>query len=152
MLNNLEKYNQSTEDLVVLAEDYDISVVNNKHSFPDIVRALRESFKYKITYKKVFGEHRMDNADPSFGYCLVGSYYIFEKTGRDLVWTIKKNPVHWWLKHKTISGEYDIAHTQFDKPFPYYMSINEIRLDQDESFRREVFERAMILGRCAGLE
>ncbi|MDR1338146.1 MAG: hypothetical protein LBJ73_03930 [Rickettsiales bacterium] len=156
MLNKLKSYNKASEELVLRAYDYELPVIG-KFSFPEIVYMLRESFKYKLTYRRVFGENRESLGGgnifmPSEGFCLVASYYIYQSTGADKEWTLQKNPAHWWLEHKNISGPFDVTHDQFSTPFPYYLKSAEARIGKDEGFTEMLREKAMILGKAAGLE
>lgn len=78
MHNKLESYDKATKELMLLAMDYEVPQIG-KFSLEKMVFLLRESFKYKLTYKKVFGEVLESNCDPATGFCLVSSYYIYEK-------------------------------------------------------------------------
>ncbi len=152
MVNKLESYNEATKELVILAEDYEIPKFG-KYSLPEIVQALRESFKYKLTYKKVFGDVIETECNPSTGFCLISSYYIYNSTGGKDTWTIMKNPVHWWLEHNIISGPFDITYDQFNNvSFPYRIKSKELRIPDNKIWTKDIYEKAMILGKCAGLE
>lgn len=151
MHNKLESYDKAMKELMLLAMDYEVPQIG-KFSLEEMVFLLRESFKYKLTYKKVFGEVLESNCDPATGFCLVSSYYIYEKTGGDKIWTLMKNPLHWWLQHKVYYGPFDITYTQFDTPFPYYTGLPEQRIYTDKEFLKIVKEKAFLLGQQAGLE
>lgn len=153
MSNKLESYNKATEKLVLYAADMEVPQLG-KFSLPEMVFLLRESFKYKLTYKKVFNEIPGENWCPSTGFCLVSSYYIYEKTGGSDLWKIKKTPLHWWLEHKEYSGAFDVTYDQFNEPHPYRMGIIESRIEpeNDPIFTEMLKEKAMILGRAAGME
>ncbi len=153
MKNKLDAYNKATENLVLMAADYELPIVG-KHSFPEIVGALRESFKSPATYNRVFGYDKND-ADmicPSTGYCLISSYYIYLKTGGEAQWIIKKQPLHWWLEHKVISGPFDITYDQFPSGVKYYPSFPENLFNIDPKFAEKRYAQAMMLGQAAGLE
>lgn len=151
MSNKLKSYDEATQKLMLLAMDYDVPKIG-EFSLEEMVYLLRESFKYKLTYKKVFDETLEQNCDPATGFCLVSSYYIYEKTGADKIWTLMKSPVHWWLQHKQYSGPFDITYTQFNEPFPYYTGKPETKIYTDEEFTKILREKAYILGKQAGLE
>ncbi len=152
MISKLESYNEATKGLVILAEDYEVPKVG-KYSLPEIVQSLRESFKYKLTYKKVFGDLIERECNPSTGFCLISSYYIYNSTGGQDIWKIMKNPVHWWLEHNLISGPFDITYDQFNNVgFSYQTKLQELRIPNDKIWTKDIHERAMILGKCAGLE
>ena len=149
--NKLASYNKATQGLMLQAMEYDVESSTN-FSLSEMVFLLRESYKYKLTYRKVFNETLAEKCDPATGFCIVSSYYIYERTGGDKVWDIMQTPIHWWLRHKQTGKVFDITYTQFDKPFPYQMGKIEPRIQNDEMFNRILHEKALILGRCAGME
>jgi hypothetical protein len=151
MHNKLESYNKATERLMLLAVDYDLPNAG-KFSLPEMVYLLRESFKYGLTYRKVFGDLRTsaEAARPATGFCLIASYYIYDAFPGE--WKIMKNSIHWWLEHKIISGPFDITFDQFDTPLDYRMGVPEKRIPIDKEWTKIVHDKARILGRSAGLE
>lgn len=152
MTNKLKSYDRATEKLMSLALDMDVPVSKNGFALSEMVHLLRESFKYKLTYKRVFDELRPANCDPSTGFCLVSSYYIYENTGGDAQWTLMKSPLHWWLEHKRY-GVFDITYTQFGDKFPYSLyGTVEDRINKNNGFLELLQTKAHILGKCAGLE
>lgn len=151
MQNKLKYYDEATKKLMLQATDYEVPQLG-KFSLEEMVFLLREAFKYKLTYKKVFGELINGNCDPATGFCLVSSYYIYERTGEDKIWSLMKTPLHWWLQHKQYSGPFDITYTQFNTPFPYYKGTKELKIYTDEDFKKILQEKAYILGKQAGLE
>ena len=151
MINKLESYDKATRELMADALDMDLPLSRGGVSAAEMVYLLRESFKYKLTYKRVFGELQMGNCDPSTGFCLVSSYYIYQNTGGDSEWRLMKSPIHWWLEHKHY-GVFDVTYTQFDKPFPYRDGTIERRIKDDPGFLNILQQKALILGKCAGLE
>ncbi|MDR0741192.1 MAG: hypothetical protein LBF28_00255 [Rickettsiales bacterium] len=151
MTNKLDAYNKATDRLVLQAAGYAMPEFG-KFSLPEIVYLLRESFKYKLTYKKVFDMIPDRECNPSAGFCLVGSYYIYRAAGGAGQWKIMETPLHWWLEHKVTSGPLDITYDQFSKKYPYDMGKLESRISGDAEFENILREKAMILGRAAGLE
>lgn len=153
MTNKLESYDKATRELMEAALAMDgLPRAENGMHLVGIVRLLRESFKYRTTYNRVFGAIAPANLEPSAGFCLVSSYYIYQNTGGDSQWNLMKgtNPVHWWLEHKRY-GVFDITYTQFDKPFPYRSGMIERRIENDPKFLARIQAQAKILGQCAGL-
>ncbi|HNY25279.1 MAG TPA: hypothetical protein PKJ33_01895 [Alphaproteobacteria bacterium] len=151
MLNKLESYDKATRELVLLAEDYEIPQIG-KYSLPEIVSALRESFKNPETHKKVFGNFLEEQYDFSDDFCLISHFYISLKTGGSKQWKLIKGSSHWWLEHLIISGPFDITRTQFSKPFQYRSASIENRINTDSDWTRRLKHQAIILGKCAGLE
>jgi len=158
--HKLESYNKATRELLLLAEDYELPIVG-KWSLPEIVKALRESFKYQLTYWKVFGEHQPSNCPASTGFCSAASYYIYLETGGANQWKFMQNPIHWWLEHNEYSGAFDVTYDQFPLlqfPSPVLPSMYrtgrklESRIDTDKQWTKDLYEKAMILGKYAGLE
>lgn len=152
MTNKLKSYDKATRELMAAALDMDLPLSQNGMSAAEMVYLLRESFKYKLTYKRVFGEMQTDNCDPSAGFCLVSSYYIYQNIGGDSQWQLMRgvNPMHWWLEHKRY-GVFDVTYTQFDKPVPYRDGMVERRIKDDPGFLNVLQQKALILGQCAGL-
>lgn len=152
MLNKLKSYDKATQKLMIQATNYDIKVTGN-FSLPEMVFLLRESYKQKLTFRKVFNmlppTHRND---PSTGFCIVSSYYIYEHTGGDTIWDIVGTPVHWWLRHKQTGTIFDVTYTQFNHPFPYEMGVIEQRIKNDKEFTKSLAACAQRLGKCAGME
>lgn len=152
MPSKLKSYDDATKKLVLAAMDYDV-LQTSKFSLPEMVFLLRESFKYKRTYSKVFNEILRQQCDPSTGFCLVSSYFIYERTGGNKVWTLmKKSPLHWWLVHKQTGKVFDVTYTQFSEPFPYHLGMPENKLKTDKDFVKMLQGKALILGKQAGLE
>ncbi len=151
-MNKLKSYDNATKKLMRQAMELDVNAMG-RFSLPEMVYLLRESFKYKLTYRKVFpGDPFFSNCDPSAGFCLVSSYYIYEHTGGDAVWEIMKSPVHWWLRHKQTGATFDVTYTQFKDPFPYEVGKIETRMQDDEIFANIVKTKAIALGRAARLD
>ncbi len=144
-------YDKATEKLVLLAQDYEVPQVG-KYSLDEMVYLLRESFKNNVTFNKVFDMKLDRKGDPSAGFCLVSSYYIYEHTGGDKIWTLMASPSHWWLQHKIYSGPFDITYTQFSKPFDYHCGRPETKIYNDSMFAQVLRQKAYILGKQAGLE
>ncbi|MDE6250005.1 MAG: hypothetical protein K2M34_00010 [Alphaproteobacteria bacterium] len=151
MTNKLKAYDDATLALMHQAARYNVeSTVFD--SLPEMVRKLRIAYKQKLTCKKVFGGFIPRPCDPATGYCLVTSYYIYERTGGNAVWDIMQTPVHWWLQHKQTGETFDVTYTQFDTPFPYHMGKPETRIYTDTEFCKFLRQKAYILGKCAGIE
>ncbi len=149
--NKLQSYNAATDKLMQQAQG--LKIINKtKFSLPEMVSLLRESFKYKITYKKVFNELLREKVDPATGFCIVSSFYIYERTGGDKVWNVMETPIHWWLEHKQTGEVFDITYTQFEDPFPYKMGTPVKKVKNDPRVIRILKEKALILGRAAGME
>ena len=146
-MSKIELYNKATNELIMLAHDYDLPVIG-KFSFPEIVHLLRESFKYPTTHKQVFGFPAMAFHQPSENFCAIASYFIYNNTGRDKQWKIMKGKDHWWLEHKIISGQFDVTYDQFPKLYDYRSG----RLETDKSRMEQMRHQSLILGRCAGME
>lgn len=152
MENKLKSYNEATQKLMLQAMQLDVADTG-KFTLPEMVFLLRESFKQRITYKHVFDEilHEPQN-DPSTGFCLVSSYYIYANTGGDAVWRLMHNPAHWWLVHRQTGAVFDITYTQFTDAFPYHLAREETRIKSDPQFLDILRTKAHILGHCAGME
>jgi len=150
--NKMKSYDAATRKLMLQAMKLNVRD-DAKFSLPEMVFLLRESFKYKLTYRKVFNEIlRETSADPATGFCIVSSYYIYEHTGGDDVWTIMQTPIHWWLKHRQTGETFDITYTQFKDPFPYEMGTPEMKIKNDSEFVKMLRDKALILGRTAGMD
>jgi len=123
---------------------------------PDMVRALRAAFKNPDTYLKVFGEKRPDNLRSwSTSYCEVASYYVYINTGGAQVWNLVNNPIHWWLEHKSSGEIFDITYDQFSSLEPNFYTLHKLPASADPEWKQDeqkLRARAMILGKCAGLE
>lgn len=151
MPNKLKSYDDATNKLMLQAMSLDVPD-GEKFSLPEMVYLLRQSYKYKLTYRRVFNELPPENADPSTGFCIVSSYYIYERTGGAATWQIMQTPLHWWLQHKQTGMHFDITYTQFSQPFPYDMGVPETKIKNDAEFERILREKALILGKSAGME
>jgi hypothetical protein len=152
MKNKLSSYNEATQELMRRADKLDVRMPGEL-PLSEMVCMLRESFKYKLTYKKVFGVIFKDINDvpPPTDYCKVASYYIYTKA-RD-AWNIKETPLHWWLEHKATGEIFDITCDQFSEPFPYHLKpVAEPLLGRNEEFTDKLRASAIILGKCAGIE
>lgn len=148
-----KSYDLATQKLMRLAAEFDV-VSTTHYSLPEMVYLLRETFKNKSVYKKVLGETAIGRYSPSEGFCLVSSYYIYLRTGGAAQWNLIKGPdqEHWWLEDKKTSARFDITYDQFSKPFNYDVGEPEIRIQTDEEFQSMLFNKAMLLGKIAGLE
>ena len=153
--NKLTAYNEATEQIVDLL-DY---VKFNKDSGVDKsmiemrIRAMRESFKYKLTHFKVFSIKEMPKIC-STGFCGVSSYDIYRMTGEEKNWKFMTMGVHWWILNIHTGINLDITFDQMEgrKP-PYHLGREDIRvLDKNNSFTKDLVEKANILARCAGLD
>lgn len=151
MRNKLKSYDDATRRLMQQAAKYNVKS-DTGFSLPEMVQMLRQSYKYKLTAKKVFGGFFPGERDPATGFCAVTSYYIYERTGGDAVWDFMQTPVHWWLRHKQTGDVFDVTYTQFDKPFPYKMGAPDARIHGDTDFNKLLHQKALILGKCAGME
>lgn len=151
MASKLKSYDAATKKLMLQAQDLDVSC-DGSFSLPEMVFLLRESFKYKLTYKRVFNEILRNTYDPATGFCIVSSYYIYLHTGGDKIWRLVHNPAHWWLVHRQTGNVFDITYTQFNEPFPYEIGTDEVRLKTDPEFVKVLRDKALILGRSAGME
>lgn len=150
--NKLKSYDKATQKLMLQAMELDVAD-DGRFSLPDMVFLLRETFKQRITYRHVFGEIlREPQRDPSTGFCIVSSYYIYERTGGDAVWKIMHNPAHWWLVHRQTGAVFDVTYTQFSGAFPYHTGVEETRIKSDPDFVNMLRDKAYILGRDAGME
>ncbi|MBQ0013343.1 MAG: hypothetical protein KBS86_02115 [Proteobacteria bacterium] len=169
--NKLSYYDRATRELMERANDYNGMMVGN-YTLPYVVAALREAFKQKLTYKKVFSDddfyrYYPSKQDPAQDFCLISSYYIYARTGADKVWDIRRSGYHWWLQFKGWSEPFDITFTQFVEPHqrahmtydyfikhwePYTNWGIERRIPTDTDFTEDVARRASILGKYAGLE
>ncbi len=151
-MNKLKSYDNATRKLMQRAMEIDVQT-RGEFSLPEIVYLLRESFKQKLTYRKVYpNEPLKRECEPSTGFCLVSSYYIYENTGGDAIWDIMQTPLHWWLRHKQTGEVFDITYTQFTDPFPYEMGKPETRIKDDEMFLKMLQTKSIALGRAAGME
>lgn len=151
-MNKLKAYNDATHALMKQAAKYDVDN-NNKFSLPEMVFLLRESFKQKLTYHRVFpNEPLIRDCDPATGFCLISSYYIYEKTGGNSVWDLMQTPAHWWLRHKQTGDIFDITYTQFNQHFPYDLGKIETRIENDRSFVEMLKSKSAILAKSSGLE
>jgi len=146
MNEKIELYNRATDELVLLAHDYDLPQIG-KFSFPEIVHLLRESFKHPLTHEKIFDYKQLPNWVPSTNFCAVASFFIYEHTGGPDQWKFMRGPAHWWLEHKRISGQFDITYDQFAKPYDYRNSS----IENNEDRLSELQKQALILGRAAGM-
>ncbi len=152
MANKLKSYDAATRKLMQQAMDLDVKSYSN-FELVEMVSLLREAFKQKLTYRKVFPEDKIvRDCEPSTGYCLISSFYIYQHTGGDAVWDIMKTPLHWWLRHKETGAVFDIAYTQFSQPFPYEMGVVETRVKDDEMFATVLQQKALALGRAARMD
>ena len=151
MQNKLKSYDDATQRLMQQAAKYNVKS-DTGFSLPEMVHMLRESYKYKLTFKKVFNGLPVGTHDPATGFCAVSSYYIYERTGGDAVWDFMQTPVHWWLRHKQTGDVFDVTYTQFDKPFPYEMGEPDARIHTNPDFNKLLRQKALILGKCAGME
>lgn len=151
MSNRLKSYDNATRKLMLQAMELDVRD-DGKFSLPDMVFLLRESFKYKLTYRRVFNEPSRGSCDPATGFCIVSSFYIYTHTGGDAVWEIRHNPLHWWLVHRQTNTVFDITYTQFSEPFPYETGKPELRIQNDSDFTDMLTAKAALLGRAAGME
>lgn len=153
MGNKLKSYDKATEKLMRQAMDLDVHA-EGRFSLPEMVFLLRNAFKQRLTYHRVFSEEPagLKRNDPSEGFCLVSSYYIYEHTGGDQVWRIMKSPLHWWLEHKQTGTVFDVTYTQFNEPFPYSVGTVEERIKNDEQFAEILRAKSATLGRYAGME
>ncbi len=152
MVNKLKSYDDATRKLMRQAMSLDVATHGN-FELVEMVSLLREAFKQKLTYRKVFPEDRIvRDCEPSTGYCLVSSYYIYQHTGADAVWDIMKTPLHWWLRHKQTGAVFDVTYTQFKDPFPYEMGTIESRVQDDEMFAHVLQQKALALGRAARMD
>lgn len=169
--NKLSYYDRATRELMERATDYD-DIMVGEYTLPYVVAALREAFKQKLTYKKVFGDDMFykyypSKTDPSHDFCLISSYYIYARTGGDKFWDLKTCGIHTWLQAKKYSEPFDVTFTQFVEPYQYetmtydYFIRNGFdykkgriatKLQEDKAFLEDVAKRAAILGKCAGLE
>ncbi len=151
-MNKLKAYDDATRALMQRAYDFDV-VATGSFSLPEMVYLLRESFKQKLTYRKVFPEDKFArDCEPSTGYCLVSSYYIYQHTGGDKVWDVMKSPLHWWLRHKETGAVFDVTYTQFNEPFPYELGSVEKRIKDDAMFAQIIQQKALALGKAARLD
>jgi len=145
---NFTSYETATEKLIKQAATLDVQ--------PHIVRALRETFKNPKTYLKVFGEKRPDNLrNWSTSYCEVASYYIYVNTGGAQRWELVNNPIHWWLERKSSGEIFDITYDQFLSLEPDFYTLYKLPAAADPEWaqdKHKLYTRAMILGKCAGLE
>lgn len=153
MGNKLASYDKATEKLMRQAMDLDVPVAG-RFSLPEMVFLLRDAFKQRLTYRRVFSELPawVNRGDPSEGFCLVSSYYIYQHTGGDKVWRLMKSPLHWWLEHKQTGAVFDVTYTQFKEPFPYDVGTIEQRIENDAEFAEVLRNKSAILGRYAGME
>ncbi len=153
MGNKLKSYDKATENLMRQAMNLDVQT-DGRFSLPEMVFLLRNAFKQHLTYRRVFAEDPIGvkRGDPSEGFCLVSSYYIYEHTGGDQVWRLMKSPLHWWLEHKQTGAVFDITYTQFNEPFPYSVGTIEQRIKKDPQFADVLHAKSAILGRYAGME
>lgn len=178
MDNLLKNYNEATKKLMQIANQFGDLPSNNGFNLAETVLRLRESFKYALTYKKVFDDIRPINSkDPSSDYCKVSSYYIYKNYGESNNWDIldserewvrlclqlgtqnlKKvhcSQNHWFLVHKQSNTIFDITYTQFENPKLYYREATIISIPdtkkEDPNFIKELSDMACILGKTAGL-
>jgi hypothetical protein len=153
MHDKISSYNKATDKLVSQAAALEAAVGGGKIPFAKMVQSLRESFKYKLTYKRVFGYVIKDDRAPlGTDYCKVATVYIFQNTGGDAVWQLKESPIHWWLVHKKTGAVFDITHDQFDFDFPYHLKpAMEPVFDKDEKLTAQLIDMAAKLGRAAGM-
>ena len=153
MGNKLKSYDKATENLMRQAMNLDVQT-SGRFSLPEMVFLLRNAFKQSLTYRRVFSDDPigLKRGDPSEGFCLVSSYYIYEHTGGDQVWRIMKSPLHWWLEHKQTGAVFDVTYTQFNEPFPYSVGTVEQRIENDALFADVLRTKSAILGRYAGME
>ncbi len=153
MANKLKSYDKATEKLMVQAMELDVPITG-RFSLPEMVFLLRNAFKQRLTYHRVFAEEPawVKRGDPSEGFCLISSYYIYQHTGGDAVWKIMKSPLHWWLEHKQTGAVFDVTYTQFNEPFPYSVGTVEQRINNDAQFTEILQNKSAILGRYAGME
>lgn len=169
--NKLSYYDKATRELMERATAYN-DIMVGEYTLPYAVVALREAFKHKLTYKKVFGEDMFvkyypSKTDPAQDFCLISSYYIYSRSGGDKFWDLKTSGIHTWLQAKNYSEPFDITFTQFVEPqqyeimtydyfinnvFPYKKGRLLTMLRKDKIFLDDVIKSAAILGQCAGLE
>ena len=155
--NKLASYDQETQNLMLDATEFK-DVYNEYYSLPEIVYLLRNSFKERLTYYKVFGKDGLeehDNLDPAAGFCMVSSYLIYAATGGDKVWELRGTFLHWWLYHKQTHTIFDITHTQFtpsELQAHYHNGQRVTKLQTDPLFYEILQEKASILAKRAGLE
>ncbi|MCL1786083.1 MAG: hypothetical protein FWG39_02955 [Alphaproteobacteria bacterium] len=147
MITEYKTYDNATEKLAAQAAGFGVPA--------DMVRALRESFKQQSTYLKVFRTSRPDWPKNrwSTNYCAVASYYIYISTGGYARWDMVSNPIHYWLELKTNGEIFDITYDQFTMPPDY--NTHKLAAAADPDWLRDLHHlqrRAMILGKCAGLE
>ena len=149
MNNKLHSYDLATQKLMAQATELDVPTTG-AFSLPKMVHLLRESFKYQLTYYRVFNELRPRNYDPSLGFCRVASYYI--NTHFPGQFHFMRTPIHWWLRHRETGIDFDITYTQFNDPFPYHLGQIEEFTEKDQGIVKILQNKAMILGKSAGLE
>jgi hypothetical protein len=151
MDNKLKSYDNATKKIILQSMSFD-APNHNRFSLPEIVHLLRESFKYKLTYRKIFGRNMPnDGANPSTDYCTIASQYICDKPGGSDVWTLVKTPIHWWLLYNATGEIFDITYDQFSKGFPYHLRPTTPQVE-DMGFKKILIEKTQILGRVAGME
>lgn len=153
MANKLKSYDDATRKLMQQAYALDVESTG-PFQLPEMVYLLRESFKQKLTYRKVFPEVPLHvrECEPSTGFCLISSYYIYQHTGGGKVWDIEHNPLHWWLRHKQTGAVFDVTYTQFNEAIPYAEGLIESRIAGDETFTKILQQKAMALGKAARMD
>lgn len=153
MPSKLKSYDDATKKLMTQANAFDVHD-HNGFVLSEIVYLLRESFKFKLTRKKVFNfVIPNDRAHIATDFCKVASYYIYAKTGGDDFWTLKETPIHWWLEYKQTGEVFDVTYDQFPDPFPYTIKPKALPVfGKDEFFTEQLVNSAMILGQCAKID
>lgn len=153
MPSKLTSYDNATKKLMTQAGRFNVPD-HNVFSLPEVVFFLRESFKYKLTRKKVLNfVIPNDRAHIATDFCKVASYYIYANTGGEEFWTLKETPLHWWLEYKQTGEIFDVTYDQFPEPFPYTIKPKAAPVfGKDALFTEHLINSAKILGQCTKLD
>ena len=153
--NKLAQYDQETRNLMLDAMEFE-DVYNENFTLAGMVYLLRNSFKERLTHRKVLDEKELPpNIDPASGFCMISSYLIYSLTGGDRVWELQGTNLHWWLYHKQTHTIFDITHTQFSPEHLrdiYKCGRPVTKLKTDPVFNEVLRAKSQILAHCAGLE